>query len=465
MTRRLALVAAVLLAAGGTCTQPQENPPSGGPGAGLDKVEHLIFIVQENRSFDHYFGTYPGAEGLSRDAQGRWLPCIPDPFRDACSRPYHSRSLTALGGRHDHPAAVTDINGGAMDGFLKTLADGGNRCWVDPSLPGCAPLLGPVDQADVMSFHTRSEIPNYWYYADHFVLQDHMFAPSDSWTLPSHLFLVSGWSASCDDPFDPMSCRSNLSLQKPIEQWRPNDDDPVYAWTDITHLLTGAGVSWRYYTDNDTCIDGPCLKGVGTASGKNPLPGFTTVAVEDETLGNIVLHEEYFDSAASGDLPQVSWIVPGPGYSEHPASGGTIADGERFVTSLVNAAMRGPDWDSTAIFLTWDDWGGFFDHVVPPRVDRNGFGIRVPGLLISPYAGEGVIDSQTLSFDAYLKLIEDLFLGGERLPGDRLDSRPTIREDWPGLGDLMDEFDFTQPPRDPLCLDPMPDGPALVIDC
>jgi phospholipase C len=151
--------------------------------------------------------------------------------------------------------------------------------------------------------------------------------------------------------------------------------------------------------------------------------------------------------------------------SEHPSSGGTIADGERFVTSLINAAMRGPDWDSTAVFLTWDDWGGFFDHVAPPRVDRNGFGIRVPGLLISPYAKEGVIDSQTLSFDAYLKLIEDLFLGGERLPGDRLDSRPTVREDWPGLGDLVNEFDFTQPPRDPLCLDPMPDVPAVEIDC
>jgi phospholipase C len=121
--------------------------------------------------------------------------------------------------------------------------------------------------------------------------------------------------------------------------------------------------------------------------------------------------------------------------------------------------MQGPDWDSTAIFLTWDDWGGFYDHVVPPRVDHNGYGIRVPGLLISPWARAGTIDHQTLSFDAYLKLIEDLFLGGQRLDpktDGRPDSRPTVREDEPILGDLLNEFDFTQGPLPPLVLDPTP---------
>ncbi len=102
------------------------------------------------------------------------------------------------------------------------------------------------------------------------------------------------------------------------------------------------------------------------------------------------------------------------------------------MTKVINAIMRGPDWEETAIFLTWDDWGGFYDHVEPPRVDRNGYGIRVPGLMISPWAEAGTIDSQTLSFDAYLRLIEDLFLGGERLDPDTLsrpDSRPTVREE------------------------------------
>jgi phospholipase C len=129
------------------------------------------------------------------------------------------------------------------------------------------------------------------------------------------------------------------------------------------------------------------------------------------------------------------------------------------VTKLVNAVMRGPDWQSTAIFLTWDDWGGFYDHVVPPRVDRNGFGLRVPGITISAWARAGTIDHQTLSFDAYLKLIEDRFLGGQRLDPStdgRPDSRPTVREELDVLGDLSLEFDFTQAPLDPLILDPRP---------
>jgi phospholipase C len=125
--------------------------------------------------------------------------------------------------------------------------------------------------------------------------------------------------------------------------------------------------------------------------------------------------------------------------------------------------MQSDYWSSTAIFLTWDDWGGFYDHEVPPRVDENGYGLRVPSILISPWAKQG-IDSQTLTFDAYLKLIEDLYLGSERLDPATLkrpDSRPTVREDVKILGDLRKLFDFHQKPLPPLILDPHPDpGPA-----
>jgi phospholipase C len=119
---------------------------------------------------------------------------------------------------------------------------------------------------------------------------------------------------------------------------------------------------------------------------------------------------------------------------------------------LIDAIMRGPDWKSTAIFLTWDDWGGFYDHVAPPRVDENGYGIRVPGIVISPYARRGFIDHQTLSHDAYVKFIEDDFLGGERIDpktDGRPDHRPTVRENEPILGDLRADFDFRQPLRPP----------------
>jgi phospholipase C len=125
------------------------------------------------------------------------------------------------------------------------------------------------------------------------------------------------------------------------------------------------------------------------------------------------------------------------------------------VTSLVNAVMRSPDWDSTAIFLTWDDWGGFYDHVSPPAVDENGYGLRVPAMVISPYAKRGYIDHQTLSFDAYDKFIEDDFLGGQRIDprsDGRPDPRPDVRENATILGNLVDDFDFSQSPRPPLIL-------------
>jgi phospholipase C len=149
----------------------------------------------------------------------------------------------------------------------------------------------------------------------------------------------------------------------------------------------------------------------------------------------------------------VSWVVPSGDVSEHPPS--TVSAGQSYVTSLVNAVMSGPNWDSTAIFLAWDDWGGFYDHVVPPHVDVNGYGLRVPGMVISPYAKRGFVDHQTLSFDAYAKFIEDDFLGGRRLnprTDGRPDPRPDVRENATQLGNLALDFDFTQPPRAPRLL-------------
>jgi phospholipase C len=338
-----------------------------------------------------------------------------------------------------------------------------NDCADTRAASDCKGTLGPQGQPDVMGYHDAREIPNYWKYAEHFTLQDHMFAPVDSWTLPSHLFLVSAWSARCPDISDPMSCRSDLNLDGVIRRQRKGPQEPIYAWTDITYLLHKAGVSWGYYVGPGTCVD-DCRKGLaprGTVPSQNPLPGFATVH-QDGQLGNVRYHPEYFRAAASGDLPSVSWVMPGRGYSEHPPL--SIKPGQAWVTKVINAAMQGPDWGSTAIFLTWDDWGGFYDHVPPPRADQNGYGIRVPALVISPYARQGYIDHQTLSFDAYLKFIEDRFLGGERLDprtDGRPDSRPTVREDLPILGDLTKDFDFSQSPRPPLLLplEPKPGEP------
>jgi phospholipase C len=140
----------------------------------------------------------------------------------------------------------------------------------------------------------------------------------------------------------------------------------------------------------------------------NPLPLFTTVH-DDNQLGNIQSVDRFVAAAYGGTLPSVSWVVPDFAHGEHgPAA---ISDGQAWVTGLINAVMQGPDWNSTAIFLAWDDWGGYYDHVTLPTVDQYGYGLRVPAMVISPYARQGYIDHQTLSFDAYVKFIEDDFLG------------------------------------------------------
>ena len=134
----------------------------------------------------------------------------------------------------------------------------------------------------------------------------------------------------------------------------------------------------------------------------------------------------FFRAAKAGRLPAVSWVIPNYAESEHPPA--SITAGQAWVTRVINAVMRSKDWKSSAIFLTWDDWGGFYDHVVPPRVDSLGYGIRVPSLIISPYARRGYIDHQILSPDAYLKFIEDDFLGGQRIdPEHRRPSRFAAR--------------------------------------
>ena len=443
------------------CTTTKADPPSPSVAPGLalarQKLQHLIFINQENRSFDHYFGTFPGADGIPMK-NGVPTVCVPDPNSSECVRPFHDRTVMDAGGPHAQVDARADVNGGKMDGFLESINSGGTlfckRFSFDPS---CTNVIERAKGSpDVMGYHTRAELPNYWAYAENFVLQDRFFESAFSWSLPSHLFTVSGWSATCSTEGDPMSCRSELDNPGRVPGQKMS---PIpFAWTDITYLLHENDVSWGYYADSEKGEDcemmpAACTKG-GHAGPKgwSPLPRFTTVN-ENGQLDNIGTIADFLTAIGGNNLPAVSWISPGGSVSEHPP--GSVTDGQEYVTSIVNAVMESPDWNSTAIFLSWDDWGGFYDHVVPPKVDENGYGLRVPGLVISPYAKEGYIDHQTLSQDAYLKLIEDVFLNGQRIDpttDGRPDPRPTVREALPILGDLIEDFDFTQPPRPPLIL-------------
>ena len=438
---------------------------SGPEPEGIFKFDHLVFIVQENRSFDHYFGIYPGADGIPTNPDGSFSVCVPDPFQGGkCVPPYVSTSWEHIGGPHGHEASVMDVNGGKMDGYIRALLDKPRDCWITRNEDRCPGWFGPDGQPTVMAARTREAHTKKRTNAAQLVLQDHNFAPVDSWTLPSHLFLVSGWSASCEDPWDPMSCENDLEV---TPRWNYGEP-PVYAWTDLTWLMDEQGVSWGYYIGRDTCWDklpqdcpDTTEAGYETAYNRNVLPGFSSFwdDTRDGVHDNMLLHQDFLDSAGAGTLPNVSWVAPLANVSEHPGSKGSVKDGMAYVTKLINAVMEGPEWESTAIFLTWDDWGGFYDHVEPPRVDDMGLGLRVPALVISPYSKKGYIDHNTYSFDSYLKLIEDRFLGGARLDPktmSRPDSRPFVREEYKIYDDITEAFDFEQEPRPPLILEPWP---------
>ena len=436
--------------------------PASTDSTGIHKIQHVIVIMQENRSFDSYFGTYPGADGIPA-ANAHFTGGVYDPGTGRCDSPYHDPSMINYGGPHSQLDATRDVNSGKMDGFVTRLQAAQHNCasTVDPA---CALSSVP----DVMGYHDAREIPNYWAYANRFTLQDHMFEPNASWSLPEHLFMVSEWSAVCATPDDPSSCRNALNNVEYIR----HGHDP-YAWTDLTYLLHKAAVSWAYYVSPGTqpdCADNAALtckpvpQGPATPDIWNPLPGFTTVR-EDGQLGNIQSVANFYTAADQGTLPAVSWVVPDGSHSEHPPA--SVRNGQAYVTKLINSVMRGPEWSSTAIFLSWDDWGGFYDHVVPPAVDENGYGLRVPGLVISPYARSGYIDHQTLSFDAYVKFIEDDFLGGRRIDPStdgRPDPRTDVRENASQLGNVVADFDFNKPPRPPLLLPQLPPpGPASTL--
>jgi phospholipase C len=277
--------------------------------------------------------------------------------------------------------------------------------------------------------------------------------------------MVSAWSAFCKQIGNPMSCVNELEAPDYPPDFRsrnprfrpPAPGRPDYAWTDLTYLLHGRHVSWAYYVmagNEPDCANnleecGPRQQRAHTPGIWNPLPFFDTVK-QDGQLGNIQDLRNFYAAARNGTLPNVVWITPAAAYSEHPPA--LVSRGQAYVTGLINTIMQSPDWNSTAIFLSWDDWGGFYDHVAPPHVDENGYGLRVPAMVISPYARRGFIDHQTLSHDAYLKFIEDDFLGGARIDpktNGRPDQRPTVRENVSILGDLRKDFDFNQPPRPP----------------
>jgi phospholipase C len=429
MAAGMAILVMALVFSGCSSTSTSKPPvvaPSASPTAtastnpvGLKKIQHFIFIMQENRSFDSYFGTFPGADGIPDGVS------FVDPHDGTIVAPYHDSGLINRGGPHDWDNALASIDDGKMDGFLAQsyTAINPNGILFDPA------VAEGRDPKDVMGYHDYREIPNYWNYARLYVLQDRMFESVASYSLPAHLYMLAAQSGG---------------YVNGMAQTRPS----TYNFPEITELLTGGKIDWKYYVTSGTLPDTEDAHVVGSDSQEeqdpqkytlwNPLPAFPAVWQDPAQRGRMQGTSQFYLDAEAGRLPQVSWIIPSGAVSEHPPS--SIRKGEEYVTGLINSVMKGPQWDSTAVFLSWDDWGGFYDHVPPPRIDEYGLGIRVPGLVISPFAKQNYIDHKTYSFESWLKIVEE-----------RFDVHPMTARD-KEAADMLDAFDFSQAPRPPVVL-------------
>ncbi len=409
----------VLITVGCTGQQSSASMPTG-----LEKIKHFVFIMEENKSFDHYFGTYPGADGIPAGV------ALKDPTDGTIVTPYHSTDDVDFDAPHDHSNAIADIDAGKMDGFL-------NEAWKRYAL-SVTPSDQPGDNPkEVMSYHDYHEIPNYWDYAELYTLQDQMFSSVAAYSLSVHLYMLAAQSGGYLGETQPYPTR--------------------FDFPEITELLQKQDVTWNYYVTSGNSVDanGQAIEPEATQKTNpntytlwNPLPAFPKVENDPNQRIRLVDTAQFYKDAQSGNLPSVSWVCPylGSQLSDHPAFKEDIRLPMAYVTGLINAVMNGPDWDSTAIFVSWDDWGGFYDNVPPPFVDEYGFGIRVPSLMISPYAKENYVDHNTYSFDSWLKLVEERFGVAPMTARDK------------EADDMINSFDFTQKPRQPILLTPTTQG-------
>jgi phospholipase C len=397
--------------------------------AGINKIDHFVFIMEENKSFDHYFGTYPGANGIPVGV------ALINPTDNSTVVPYHSTADVDFDAPHDRSNALADIDGGKMDGFL-------SQAWKRYALSVSPSEQPGYNPKEVMSYHDYNEIPNYWNYANLYVLQDAMFSSVAAYSLAVHLYMIAAQSGGYTGETQPYPYR--------------------FDFPEITELLQKANVTWNYYTTSGNVTDsnGEAIEPIDMQQTNpnqytlwNPLPAFPKVENDLSQRVRLVDTAQFYQDAKTGNLPSVSYICPylGSQLSDHPAFKGGMREPMAYVTGLVNAVMSGPDWNTSAIFIAWDDWGGYYDHVPPPFVDEYGFGIRVPGLVISPYAKQNFVDHNTYSFDSWLRLVEERF-GVEPM---------TERDKW--ADDMQNSFDFTQQPRAPVFLSATANGTAYPV--
>ncbi len=394
-------------------SSPGGSPsPSPTAAAAPNPIKHVIFIVKENRTYDNYFGRYPGGDGATsgKTSDGRTVPLkvAPDSFKPDLGHAFFD--------------GVESIDGGKMDGFDNVTNGSG--------LEGYQAF-------------TRQGMPNYWSYADHFVLGDRMFSSMYGPTFPEHLYTIGaqahdvvgnknelgGVGGYCDDSAEHVYRFAHLTKKERKQVM--NDEDKVdlsgigahwkaipacFQMRSIIDQLNNKGISWRFYEDSEAWMN-PLLAIKHLRYG----PSWNRMRPPDAFLKDV----------KHNNLPRITWLHPPPAYKEHPG-GGSVCYGENWTVQQMNALMKSKYWKSSAVFLTWDDFGGMYDHVVPPHIDYMGLGPRVPLLIISPWTKPGYIDNTTYEFSSVLKFMEKTFGLHSMTARDRR------------ANDMFNAFDFNQ---------------------
>jgi len=355
-------------------------------------IQHVIVIIKENHTFDNYFGQFPGANGAKTVTINGVTQTPP---RAADSTPDINHSYTSArfaydGGKMDK---FDQVQGAIVNGFPLTYAQ-----------------------------YREEDIPAYWTYAKQFVLFDHYFTSVMGPSTPNHLFTVAASSGGA------------------IGNTQGTNGRPACAAPNaVISVLTSSG----QITNQRACLDIPTLPNVLTPRGISwkgygfwPMGVLHRIYDDPELQQNLYREDQFLSDLQAGKLPAVSWMYGAR--DEHPPR--SVCDGENWTVEQINAVMKSPSWKSSLIIVTWDDWGGWYDHVPPPQVDQIGMGFRVPALIISPYAKKGYISHQETEHASVPKTIEKLF------------NLPNLNQRDANANDLLDALDFSQPPRQPLIL-------------
>jgi phospholipase C len=372
-------------------------------------IKHVVFLIKENRTFDNLFGTFPGANGQSWGMDyGTRRPLTRGTDQRAHDIP------------HCYECSIRAWDNGKMDGFNQTVY---------------------ADRWAYTQLH-KDQLPNYWHWAQQNVLADNFFSSAQGPSFPNHLYAIAAQSGGAhDNPrripgvthgSNTFGCDAPKAQKVAVvdSEGKTRMVPPCFDFKTEGDLLNRRQIPWAYYAATEQ------QKGYIWSA-------YSAIRRYRENPQNWNQHmfpvDDLVQDIRADALPPVTWITPRFELSEHPEY--NFCYGENWTTQVVDAIMNSPMWKNTAIFITWDDYGGFYDHVAPPQVDGFGFGIRVPLLVISPYSRDGVVDSHVGEFSSVLRFIEDNWHLTQLTHRDRKAT------------DLGYDFNWSQRPRPP---DPLP---------